>query len=80
MGEIISSMKSKIFNEEVVSIDDATYSKYIEFFEELLNYCTIYKDSCEDTSVDMTEFLKESTNKLDSISKELNIDIGDLTN
>lgn len=75
MKDVISEMDSKIFDEADTSVDVSTYSRYIDFFKELLNYCTLYKESFEDKSINFDKYLKESIENLTMISKELDIDI-----
>lgn len=75
MNAIINDMKGKIFSEEDISVDNKTYKKYIEFFEEILNYCSLYEESYKDSNVTNESKLQESISKLSEISKELDIDI-----
>lgn len=75
MQAIINDMKGKIFDKSDTSIDNATYNKYIEFFEEILNYCTLYEKSYKDSTVIKETQLQESIDRLTEISKQLDIDI-----
>ena len=78
MDKIVANLKTKVFNDDDKTMTEETYASYVEFFEELVNYCTLYKEDAEDPNVDMIDSINESVLKLNEISKNLDLDLSSL--